>query len=82
MTRLAFFGTPEIAVVALRALHQAGHEVALVVTAPDRRRGRGSALIPTPVKQCALELEIRCLPVWATLWTQESSSGWSLPLGS
>jgi methionyl-tRNA formyltransferase len=58
VTRLAFFGTPEIAVVALRALHQAGHEVALVVTAPDRRRGRGSALIPTPVKQCALELEI------------------------
>jgi methionyl-tRNA formyltransferase len=58
MTRLAFLGSPEIAVVPLRALHDAGHDVALVVTAPDRRRGRGSALVPTPVKQCALELGI------------------------
>lgn len=56
MTRLAFLGTPEVAVVVLRALHDAGHHVALVVTAPDRRRGRGNALVPTPVKQCALEL--------------------------
>ncbi|MGO9148902.1 MAG: methionyl-tRNA formyltransferase [Acidimicrobiales bacterium] len=56
MTRLAFLGTPEVAVGFLRALHDAGHDVALVVTAPDRRRGRGSALAPTPVKQCALEL--------------------------
>jgi methionyl-tRNA formyltransferase len=58
MTRLAFLGTPEVAVHALRALHEAGHDVALVVTAPDRRRGRGSALAPTPVKGCALELGI------------------------
>ncbi len=56
MTRLAFLGTPEVAVGALRALHDAGHDVALVISAPDRRRGRGSALAPTPVKQCALEL--------------------------
>ncbi len=40
----------------MRALRDAGHDVALVVTAPDRRRGRGSALAPTPVKQHALEL--------------------------
>lgn len=40
----------------LRAVHGAGHEVALVETAPDRRRGRGAALVPTPVKKCALEL--------------------------
>ncbi|MGO9582781.1 MAG: methionyl-tRNA formyltransferase [Acidimicrobiales bacterium] len=58
MTRLAFLGSPEVAVVSLRALHDAGHDVALVVTAPDRRRGRGSALVPTPVKRCALELGI------------------------
>jgi len=58
MTRLAFLGSPEISVTALRALRDAGHEVALVVTAPDRRRGRGNALVPTPVKQCALELAI------------------------
>ncbi len=56
MTRLAFFGTPEVAVAVLRAVHGAGHEVALVETAPDRRRGRGAALVPTPVKKCALEL--------------------------
>ena len=56
MTRLAFLGTPEVAVGFLRALHDAGHDVALVVTAPDGRRGRGSALAPTSVKQCALEL--------------------------
>jgi methionyl-tRNA formyltransferase len=58
MTRLAFLGSPEIAVIALRAVHDAGHDVALVVTASDKRRGRGSALAPTPVKQCALELGI------------------------
>jgi methionyl-tRNA formyltransferase len=56
VTRLAFLGTPEVAAVVLRALHGAGHQVALVVTAPDRRRGRGSALVPTAVKQCAAEL--------------------------
>jgi len=56
VTRLAFLGTPEVAVGFLRALHDAGHDVALVVTAPDRRRGRGSALTPTPVKLCALGL--------------------------
>jgi methionyl-tRNA formyltransferase len=56
VTRLAFLGTPEVAVGFLQALHDAGHDVALVVTAPDRRRGRGSALAPTAVKQCALEL--------------------------
>lgn len=58
MTRLAFFGSPEVAAVALQALHGAGHEVALVVTAPDRRRGRGSAQAPTAVKKLALDLKI------------------------
>jgi len=56
MTRLAFLGTPEVAVVALAALYDAGHDVALVVTSQDRRRGRGSALLASPVKRCALEL--------------------------
>lgn len=56
MTRLAYLGTPEVAVAPLQALCDAGHDVALVVTAPDRRRGRGSALVPTPVKKCALDL--------------------------
>jgi methionyl-tRNA formyltransferase len=53
--RLAFLGTPEAAVPSLDALLAAGHEVVVVVTRPDRRRGRGSALSPSPVKAAALE---------------------------
>jgi methionyl-tRNA formyltransferase len=40
----------------LRALLEAGHDVALVVTQPDKRRGRGAALVPSPVKQAAIDL--------------------------
>ncbi|HEX6417665.1 MAG TPA: methionyl-tRNA formyltransferase [Acidimicrobiales bacterium] len=54
--RLAFLGTPAASVVPLRALVDAGHEVALVVSQPDRRRGRGGATSPSPVKQAALDL--------------------------
>ena len=54
--RLAFLGTPEVAVGPLRALVDAGHDVGLVVSRPDRRRGRGGALVPSPVKAAALEL--------------------------
>ena len=56
MARLAFLGTPETAVPPLRALVDAGHDIALCVTRPDRRRGRGSAVTPSPVKAAALEL--------------------------
>lgn len=54
--RLAYLGTPEVAVPPLRALVDAGFEVAIVVSRPDRRRGRGGALSPSPVKAAALEL--------------------------
>ena len=54
--RLAFLGTPDAAVASLRALVDAGHEVALVVTRADRRRGRGGALVASPVKRAALDL--------------------------
>jgi methionyl-tRNA formyltransferase len=54
--RLVFLGTPEAAVPTLEALREAGHEVVLVVTRPDRRRGRGSELTPSPVKSAALRL--------------------------
>ena len=54
--RVAYLGTPEVAVPPLRALVAAGIEVALVVSQPDRRRGRGSDLVPSPVKAAALEL--------------------------
>ena len=54
--RLVFLGTPQIAVPPLRALIEAGFEIALVVTRVDKRRGRGSDLMPSPVKAVALEL--------------------------
>ena len=56
--RVLFWGTPQYAVPTLKALHSAGHEVLGVVTQPDRRRGRGKQLMPSPVKQVALELDI------------------------
>ncbi|HEY8977604.1 MAG TPA: methionyl-tRNA formyltransferase [Burkholderiaceae bacterium] len=55
--RVAFAGTPEFAAVALKAIHEAGHEVPLVLTQPDRPAGRGMRLTPSPVKQLALELD-------------------------
>jgi methionyl-tRNA formyltransferase len=54
--RLVFFGTPADAVPALEGLHAAGHEIAFVVTQPDRRRGRGSDASASPVKEAALAL--------------------------
>jgi methionyl-tRNA formyltransferase len=54
--RLAFLGTPEAAVASLRALVDAGHDVELVITRPDRKRARGGRLSPSPVKACALGL--------------------------
>lgn len=56
--RIVYLGTPEVAVPPLRALHDAGVDVALVVTGADKRRGRGSALTPSPVKALATELGI------------------------
>ncbi|MEZ7910292.1 MAG: methionyl-tRNA formyltransferase [Propionivibrio sp.] len=52
--KLIFAGTPEFAAQALRALLAAGHQVALVLTQPDRPAGRGMALQASPVKQVAL----------------------------
>lgn len=52
--KLAFAGTPEFAAVALARLHAAGHEIALVLTQPDRPAGRGMKLQASPVKQWAL----------------------------
>ncbi|MEZ5137999.1 MAG: methionyl-tRNA formyltransferase [Acidimicrobiales bacterium] len=54
--RLAFLGTPEMAVPPLEALVAAGFEVALVVTRPDKRRGRRGEPSPSPVKLAALAL--------------------------
>jgi methionyl-tRNA formyltransferase len=54
--RLAFLGTPEPAVPSLRALVDAGHDVAVVVTRPDRRRSRGGEPSPSAVKVAAQAL--------------------------
>jgi methionyl-tRNA formyltransferase len=54
--RLVYLGTPALAVPPLRALHDAGHEIALVVSRADKRRGRGGGLDPSPVKAAALDL--------------------------
>ena len=54
--KLVYFGTPAAAVPPLEALVAAGHEITLVVTQPDRRRGRGSGLVASPVKAAALAL--------------------------
>ncbi len=53
--KIVFMGTPDFAVEALRAVMEAGHQVAAVVTQPDKPRGRGKEVQMTPVKACALE---------------------------
>ncbi|WP_184384370.1 methionyl-tRNA formyltransferase [Roseococcus suduntuyensis] len=54
--RLAFMGSPDFAVPALRALHAAGHEVAAVYCQPPKPAGRGQRETPCPVHRAALEL--------------------------
>jgi methionyl-tRNA formyltransferase len=54
--KLIYCGTPLFAVAPLEALVRAGHDLRLVVTQPDRPRGRGMELALSPVKQKALEL--------------------------
>lgn len=54
--RLVYLGTPQIAVPPLRGLVAAGHEVVLVVTRSDKRRGRRGEPTPSPVKAAAIEL--------------------------
>lgn len=56
--KILFWGTPAYAVPSLEALVAAGHTLVGVVTQPDRRRGRGKELQPSPVKARALELGI------------------------
>ncbi|MDP3842811.1 MAG: methionyl-tRNA formyltransferase [Oxalobacteraceae bacterium] len=56
--KIIFAGTPEFAAVALKSLHQAGFEIALVLSQPDRPAGRGLQLQASPVKQYALAHDI------------------------
>ena len=56
--KVIFMGTPDFAVGTLEALVKSEHEVVAVVTQPDKPKGRGKTLQPTPVKEKALSLDI------------------------
>ena len=71
MIRVGFAGTPPFAATALDAILRAGFPVALVLTRPDRPRGRGLKMLPSPVKALAAERGVPVLEP-ATLKTAES----------
>jgi len=54
--RLAYLGTPDVAVEPLRALVAAGFDIEIVISGADKRRGRGSESSPSPVKAAAIEM--------------------------
>ena len=56
--KVIFMGTPDFSVGTLEALVEAGHEVVLAVTQPDKPKGRGKEMQFTPVKECALKYNI------------------------
>ena len=59
--RIIFMGTPDFAIPTLRALILHGHQVLAVVTQPDRPRGRGKKMVPSPVKRLAIEHDLPVL---------------------
>jgi methionyl-tRNA formyltransferase len=59
--KIVYMGTPDFAVGPLEAIIQAGHEVAAVVTQPDKPKGRGKEMAQSPVKVCALQHQIPVL---------------------
>ena len=69
--RVVFMGTPDFAVGTLEAIIEAGHEVALVVTQPDKPKGRGNVMQCSPVKECALAHN---LPVFQPKKIRESEN--------
>ena len=52
--RIVFMGTPDFARDSLKSLVEAGHEIELVVTNPDKPKGRGMKMIPSEVKEYAI----------------------------
>ncbi len=59
--KIAFFGTPDFAIPSLHALAESEYEITGVVTAPDKPRGRGRSVIPTPVARAAEDLGLSLL---------------------
>lgn len=68
--KVLFMGTPDFAVSTLDSIIKAGHEVVGVVTQPDKPKGRGKAVLYTPVKEKALEYNI---PVFQPVKVREES---------
>ena len=66
--KIVYMGTPDFAVLPLRAMKEAGFEVAAVVTQPDKPKGRGKTMMPTPVKEEAVALGI---PVYQPVKVKE-----------
>ncbi len=71
--KIIFAGTPDFAVPALKALHQSEHEIVLVMSQPDKPKGRGRKVIETPVKQYARENALPTLQP-TTLKCEETQS--------
>ncbi len=69
--KVVYMGTPDFAVGALESIIKAGHEVVLVVTQPDKPKGRGKEMQMTPVKKCALEHDI---PVFQPVKIKEAEA--------
>ena len=67
--KVIFMGTPDFAVGTLETLIEAGHEVVLAVTQPDKPKGRGKEMQFTPVKECALKHDI---PVFQPIRVREA----------
>ena len=59
MLNIVFMGTPDFARESLKAIYEAGHNVLAVVTNPDKPKGRGMKLIPSPVKEFAIEKNLK-----------------------
>ena len=57
--KILFMGTPDFARESLKTLYDAGFEICGVVTQPDRPSGRGMKIIPSPVKEYALEKNLK-----------------------
>lgn len=59
MLNIVFMGTPDFARESLKAIYEVGHNILAVVTNPDKPKGRGMKLIPSPVKEFAIEKNLK-----------------------
>lgn len=57
--RILFMGTPDFARESLKALYESGYDIIGVVTNIDKPKGRGMKLVPSPVKEYALEKNLK-----------------------